>query len=311
MPLVPFQQLMASAESGGYAVGYFESWNLESLQGVIDAAEDVDSPVIVGFSGLNLPDPRRHATERLELYAALGRAACASTRVPVALLFNESPSSTWIEQAIELGFNVVMFADEHLPERELRRQVQRTVAVAAGKAAVEAEMAALPGVASGLDDAPSSIALTDAVKAAEFVAQTGVDALAVALGNIHLHGRRKLLLNLDRLQAIRERVHVPLVLHGASSVDDEALRQAIRGGIRKVNIGSALRSAFYGAVHARVVSLGTVFNPYEVLGSGLEGDILLAGRLAVRDLVREKMQIFGSAGRARSRLALQPRVPGC
>jgi fructose-bisphosphate aldolase class II/tagatose 1,6-diphosphate aldolase GatY/KbaY len=163
---------------------------------------------------------------------------------------------------------------------------------------VEAEMAALPGVARGLDDASSSIALTDPAEAAEFVAQTGVDALAVALGNIHLHGRRKVKLDLDRLQAIREQVHVPLVLHGASSVDDEALRQAIRGGIRKVNIGSALRSAFYRAVHARVASMDTAFNPYEVLGSGLEGDILLAGRLAVRDMVREKMLIFGSAGRA-------------
>jgi ketose-bisphosphate aldolase len=302
MAFVPFQQLMASAESGGYAVGYFESWNLESLQGVIDAGEEADSPVIVGFSGLNLPDPRRRATERLEIYAALGRAACESTWIPVALLFNESPSPTWVERAIELGFNMVMFADEHLPEYELRRQVQRTVALAAGRAAVEAEMAALPGVASGLDTAPNSIALTDPVQAAEFVAQTGVDALAVALGNIHLHGRRRVLLDLDRLKAIRERVHVPLVLHGASSVDDEALRQAIRGGIRKVNFGSALRSAFYHAVHARVIDMDIAFNPYEVLGSGREADILLAGRLAVRDLVRGKMKIIGSAGRASSAL---------
>jgi fructose-bisphosphate aldolase class II len=115
---------------------------------------------------------------------------------------------------------------------------------------------------------------------------------------MHLHGRRKVLLDLDRLQVIRERVGVPLVLHGASSIDDEALQLAIRGGIRKINIGSTLRTAFYRAVHERIMSTGTTFNPYEVLGSGLEGDILLAGRLAVRNLVREKMHLFGSAGRA-------------
>src|SRR5438552_9521021 len=112
MPLVPFQQLMAAAERGDYAVGYFESWNLESLQGVVDAAEAADSPVIVGFSGINLPDPRRLAGERLELYAALGRAACATTHIPAALIFNESPYSPWLERAVELGFNLVMFADE-------------------------------------------------------------------------------------------------------------------------------------------------------------------------------------------------------
>src|SRR5262249_11661612 len=82
LPLVPFQQLMADAERGGYAVGYFESWNLESLQGVVDAAEAAGSPVIVGFSGINLPDPRRAPPERLELYAALGRAACDGAGVP-------------------------------------------------------------------------------------------------------------------------------------------------------------------------------------------------------------------------------------
>src|SRR5262245_23545477 len=90
MPLVSFQRLMHEAERGGYAVGYFESWNLESLQGVLDAAETARSPVIVGFSGLNLPDERRLAVERLALYAALGLAACESSPVPAALLFNES-----------------------------------------------------------------------------------------------------------------------------------------------------------------------------------------------------------------------------
>jgi ketose-bisphosphate aldolase len=289
---------MAAAERGGYAVGYFESWNLESLQGVIDAAEMADSPVIVGFSGINLPDPRRLAPERLELYAALGHAACATTRVPAAFLFNESPNAAWLERAVELGFNLIMFADEHMAPDELRERVRRTVAMAAGRAAVEAEMAALPGVASGLDELPGALALTDPDEAARFVADTGVDALAVSLGNVHLHGRRTVGLDLERLEAIRARVQVPLVLHGASSVGDEALRQAIRRGIRKINVGSALRSAFYTAVQSSVLATGSVFNPYEVMGSGREGDVLLAGRLAVRDLVQAKMHLFGSAGHA-------------
>ena len=297
MPLVPFRELMADAERGGYAVGYFESRNLESLQGVIDAAELTGSPVILGFSGLNLPDPRRSASERLELYAGLGLAACRSAAVPTALLFNESPHLDWIARALDLGFNLVMYADEHADPVALRDGVARTVGMAAGRAAVEAELAALPGVAAGLGAAPEAVALTDPDGAAEFVAATGVDALAVSLGNVHLHGRRLVGLDLARLAAIRARVGVPLVLHAASSVDDAALGEAIRRGIRKINVGSALRSAFYRALRDRLADAGPEFNPYAVVGSGLPEDLLLAGRLAVRDLVAAKMRLFASAGR--------------
>jgi ketose-bisphosphate aldolase len=297
MPLVPFTRLLEAAERGGYAVGYFESWNLESLQGVLDAAEAAASPVVVGFSGVHLPDPRRLASEQLALYADLGRAACESARVPAALLYNESPYLDWIRAALDLGFNAVMFADEHLSPEALRDRVRETVALARGRAAVEAEMAALPGVAGGLDEPPAALELTDPDAAADFVAQTGVHALAVSLGNVHLHGRRQVGLDLERLRAIRAKVRVPLVLHGATSVADEALRQAIRGGIRKVNVGSALRSAFYRAVRERVRAGGEDFNPYEVVGSGRANDILTAGRLAVREVVRRKMELFGSAGR--------------
>ncbi len=299
MPLVPFRQLMADAETGGYAVGYFESWNLESLQAVVDAAEATASPVILGFSGLNLPDPRRHPPERLELYAALGRAAAESARVPAALLFNESPDVDWVEQAIDQGFNLVMFADGHLSPDELRARVQQTVARARGRAAVEAEMAALPGVASGLDARPDSLELTDPDLAAAFVAETSVDALAVSIGNVHLHGRQRAYLDLARLRAIRARVPVPLVLHGGTSIADDDLRAAIDAGIRKINVGSALRSAFYRAVQQRVETTGNDFNPYQVLGSGLEADVLTAGRTAMRDLIVEKMRLFGSAGRGK------------
>lgn len=299
MPLVSFHELMAAAERGGYAVGYFECWNLESLQGVLDAAEAAHSPVIVGFSGVNLPDPRRSLPERLALYAALGRAACESTPVPACLLFNESPYLPWIEQAIALGFTMVMFAGEDIPPEELLVGVQETVRLAAGRAAVEAEMTALPGVVAGLDTAPDHVELTDPDEAAAFVASTGIDALAVSLGNVHLHGRQKVALDLHCLAAIRARVHVPLVLHGGSSIDDESLRHAIRGGIRKINVGSVLRRAFYGAVRAAISEAGEQVNPYEVLGSGLPEDILLRGRQAVRDVAAQKMAVFGSSGHAR------------
>jgi len=112
MPLVSFKKMMEDAEKGGYAVGYFESWNLESLQAVWEAAEETRSPVILGFTGRQLPDPRRAVPEELELFTAMGLTFCKLASVPTVFIFNESPYLNSIKKAIDLGFNVVMFSDE-------------------------------------------------------------------------------------------------------------------------------------------------------------------------------------------------------
>ncbi len=287
---------MADAENGGYAVGYFESWNLESLQAVIEAAEELRSPVIVGFSGMHIPDARRSVDERLEIYAAMGLAACKTSSVATAMIFNECPHTEWLEKAVALGFNIVMFADETLTTQQLWRRVRETVVMAGGRAAVEGEINALPGVAEGLATKPAALSLTGPDEAARFVEQTGVDSLAVSLGQAHLHGRDKLELDLDRLAAIRGRVGVPLVLHGATSVDDGSIQAGIRIGLRKINVGSALRRAFFAGVKSKIAQVGEDYNPYEVLGSGRGDDLMLAGKLAMKSVVKEKILLFGSAG---------------
>ena len=124
MPLEAIGPMMRRAASGGYAVGYFESWNLESLQGVVDAAEQTASPIILGFNGAFLSG-RRAAPERLELYAALGRAAAESSSVPCGLIFNECPRDDWVKKAIGAGFNLVMLADPAAPHRGLRGPSRR------------------------------------------------------------------------------------------------------------------------------------------------------------------------------------------
>src|SRR5690348_10878170 len=103
MPLEPVGRIVGEAAAGGYAVGYFESWNLESLQGVIDAAERTRSPVLLGFNGEFLSRPGRETDERLVLYAALGRAAAESAEVPCGLVFNECPDDARIREAIDAG----------------------------------------------------------------------------------------------------------------------------------------------------------------------------------------------------------------
>lgn len=295
-----FADLIADAERGGYAVGYFESWNLESLLAVADAAEAVRSPVILGFSGIYLPHRERIATDPLTSYAAMAAAVADDLTVPACLLFNECPRPDWVRQAIALGFDLVMFSDDDLSPSQ-RVETIRAIAVEAHArgAAVEAEIEALVGVAGDGDArcGASDARLTDPVEARAFVAATGVDALAVNVGQIHWHGRRAARLDLERLRRLRA-LSVPLVLHGGSSIDAADVRGAIELGVRKINVGSRLKQAYFNALRAACADVAATANPYEVIGSGLAGDVLMPGRLAVQRDVENWMRLFGSAGRA-------------
>ena len=299
MPRVPFTRMMQDAERRGYAVGYFESWNLESLLAVADAAETARSPVILGFSGIALPHPGRVQPEHLEDYAALGTAVCDRLSVPSCLLFNESADFTWVSEAVRLGFGMVMFTDETLDEAGQTAQVKRSVALAhAAGAAAEGELDSLPGVGGGLTAAPGESHLTTVEKAIAFVKATGVDSLAVNVGQVHLHGRTSVRLNLDRVSALKAAVSVPLVLHGATSIPREDLAEAIRRGVRKVNVGSILKRSFLEAMRAASIAAGNAYNPYEAIGSGLPNDVMVAGRTAMQKVVEDYMGLFGSAGKA-------------
>lgn len=299
MPLVSFKELMEDAQSRKYAVGYFESWNLESLQAVWKAAEETRSPVILGFSGVQLPDPRRVLPENLEPYAAMGLALCKLASVPTAFIFNESPYLNSIKKATDLGFNVVMFSDEKCSYEEQKRRTAETVVMAHKKnVAVEGEMGTLPTAVEEKTSFSSSSFLTDPIQAEEFVKETGIDALAVAIGNIHVIEAENIDLDIHRLDAIREHVSVPLVLHAGSGLKDEIVKEVIQHGIGKINVGSALRRVFFDALKERISITDPLAHPYHIIGSGLGKDLLLAGKIAMKNLVREKMFIFGSAGKA-------------
>ena len=299
MSLVGFTDLMKEAERSEYAVGYFESWNLESLQAVADAAEFMRSPVILGFSGIYLPHPLRQAKETLSTYAALGRDACRTLSVPSCLIFNESPHFDWVTEAIDLGFGLVMYTDETLCLEEQSRRVRRIVEKAHPLGvAVEGELTSLPGVGGELVAAPDTMCLDDPGLARSFVEETGVDAFAVNIGQAHLHGRSRVRLNLARLAELRKALSVPLVLHGATSVSRSDLKEAIRLGLKKINVGSILKRSYFEALRRACSSVGEDYNPYEVVGSGLQKDVLTAGRVALQKTVQELMSLFGSAGRA-------------
>ena len=296
MPLLPAMKLIGRAMAEGYAVGYFESWNFESLQGVIDAAEESRSPVLIGFNGEFLSRSGRLAAERLSSYAALGRAAAQSAEVPCGLVFNECSDDGWIRHAVDCGFSLVMPDDPHAESGDFTRRVAKLTRYAHGRGvAVEAEVGHLPCGSSGAIRDPGD-GLTDPQAAARFVEDTGIDLLAVSVGNVHIVLRGSKELDLDHLATVRQQVEVPFDLHGGTGISPDSLSGAIRLGVAKVCYGTYLKQRY---VEALQKALGTDEpNPHMRLGHGGTEDILVAGRLAVKEAVLERIGLLGCCGQA-------------
>jgi len=288
-------ELIERARAGGYAVGYFESWNLESLQGVIDAAEESRSPILIGFNGEFLSHTGRLAKERIEWYAALGRAAAETARVPCGLIFNECSNEAWIRAAIDAGFSQVMPDGLDPNPLEFCRRVAELATLAhAQGVSIEAEVGHLPTGAAGVLQEGEQI-LTDPVEAAQFVQATGIDVLAVSIGNIHILLNGQQPLNLDRLAAIRARVEIPFDLHGGTGIPAASLRDAIQLGVAKVCYGTYVKQRYLDALRCSLAM--TVANPHQRLGYGEREDLMVAGRLAVKAAVLERIGDLGCCGK--------------
>ena len=292
MSLWPISELLQRARQQQYALGYFESWNLESLQGVLDAAETTGSPILIGFNGEFLSRASRKLPERIRCYAELGKAAATDAGVPCGLIFNECPNDAWVRNAVLAGFNLVMPADPSASYEEYRLRVATLTEFAHRQgAAVEAEIGHLP-----FGSLKNGNSLTDPELAARFVEDTKVDLLAVSVGNVHVLTKGERELDLKRLSQIGERVNKPLVLHGGTGITASSIRAAIRLGVNKINYGTYLKQRYLEALRASIAA--EVDNPHELLGMGGEHDLMIAGRLAVRDAVLERIELLGCCGKA-------------
>jgi fructose/tagatose bisphosphate aldolase len=140
--------------------------------------------------------------------------------------------------------------------------------------------------------------MTDPGGARQFVQETGIDSIAVNVGQAHLHGRGEVRLDLDLVAELKRAVTVPLALHGATSVSRDDLREAIRRGVRKINVGSALKQACVESLRTALANTQPGYNPYEAVGSGLPNDVMVASRRAIREVTHGYMELFGSAGKA-------------
>jgi tagatose 1,6-diphosphate aldolase GatY/KbaY len=273
-------ELMKAARENGYALGAFNVYNLEGVRAVGAAAEMEHSPAIVQIH----PSAFRHGGIPL---VALCLSAAREASVPMAVHLDHSSSPDDIREVLVAGLNSIMADGSRLPYAE-NIAFTREMADLTHKheGTVEAELGRLAGTEDGLTVEEYEARLTDPDQAADFVAQTGTDALAVCIGNIHGRYRGEPRLDFDRLRAIRKAVSVPLVLHGASGLPEDMVSRSIELGVSKFNVNTELREAYLGALKDR---LGESPDLLGVMQSAVE---------AMQAVVRSKLQLFGSVGKA-------------
>ncbi len=300
------KKLQVDAEKGHYAVGAFNVYDMESVQAVVKAAELERSPAIIATT--------EGAIEYAghEFLVDLIRLASKDSKIPFSMHLDHGKDMEIIKNCIRLGYTSVMIDASHYEFNKNIEMTRKVISLAHKKGvSVEAEL----GTIGGVEDSVSSknILLTDARDAKEFVDRTGCDTLAVAIGTSHGAYKFKKKSNLDikRLIEIKKAVKVPLVLHGASGipveitrkatlfgailgkahgVSDDNIKAAVLNGISKVNIDSDLRLAFDASIREVLYKHPDVFDPRKILGPA---------RDAMMDIVRYKMKLFNSSGKAK------------
>ncbi|MDD3839981.1 MAG: class II fructose-bisphosphate aldolase [Clostridia bacterium] len=240
MALATLKEVLDKADRDGYAVGMFGIFNLEMVYGVIQAAEQTGSPVILGFGEAHM----QHAN--IEDIALLMRKAAQRASIPVVVHFDHGITYDNVVKAIKSGFTSVMIdaSPYKLQENiEITREIVK-IADALG-VSVEAELGHVGGLEAmyQVEYGASQELYTKVQDAAKFVDETGVDALAVAVGTAHGTYKYKPSLDLKRIQDIKKAVNIPLVLHGGSGLSEGEFKSAIKNGIRKINIFTSLSEA--------------------------------------------------------------------
>lgn len=283
MALVTTKQLLLDAQKGGYAVGAFNVENMEMVQAVVAAAEELRAPVIMQTT----PSTVKYAD--LAYFYANAKVAAEKTDVPVAIHLDHGSSFELAMQALRAGYTSIMIDGSH-EGFEDNIAVTRSVVDACHPSdiPVEAELGKVGGKEDDLDGGDGD-PYTDPQEAVEFVKRTGIDSLAVAIGTAHGVYKGIPKLDVERLSEIREVVSIPLVLHGTSGVPDEAVRECIRRGICKVNYATDLRIAFTNGVNEVLKDKPDTIDPKKYNARGRE---------KVKEYVMSKIRVCGSDGKA-------------
>lgn len=284
MKLVPMLELLQPAWKAGYAVPSFCAWNAEVTEIVLQVATDLTAPVILmsgpGEFPLNSPDT----------LADITRAIAAKYNVPAALHLDHGDSLELVDECISAGYTSVMLDFSTRPFEQNAAALKQVVAKARPKGVtVEGEIGSVGKVDDATVEGGKSSTLTEPADAARYVAMTGVDALAVSIGNAHGIYTRLPVFDFPRLEQIRKLVNIPLVLHGGSGTQPEYIQKAVALGMAKINVASELCKAFRDAYAEQHTPPKTPWLP-TALG---------ATKPAIAKVVERWITLSGAAGKAR------------
>lgn len=282
MPLTTTETMLNKARAGHYAVGAFNAENMEMVQAIVAAAEEADAPVIIQTT----PGTVRYAG--LALYRANAAAAARSAKVPVAMHLDHGDSFDLAVQALREGYTSIMIdGSRHALEENIA--VTKSVADAClpNGVPVEGELGRVGGKEDDLES--SGAGYTDPGEAVEFVERTRVSSLAVGVGTAHGVYKTTPVLNTKLIGVLRGKIGVPMVLHGASGLSDDAVRECVAQGMCKVNFATELRIAYTEAVRNYLAEDPDAFDPKEYGAAAKE---------AVKHQVLARIRILGSDGRA-------------
>jgi fructose-bisphosphate aldolase class II len=282
--LVTSKELLLDAQKHGYAIGAFNTNNLEITHAIIRAAKAKRAPILIQISAGGL----RYAG--LDFLPMIVRKAAELANVPVALHLDHGPSFEVVMWALRKGFTSVMRDASRLPFDENVAEVVKVVEAAHFVGVpVEAEIGKIVGAEEHVVVSEREALMTDPDEAVKFVEACGCDYLAVAIGNAHGFYKGDPKLDFQRLDVIRQKVSVPLVLHGASGIPDKQIQEAVKHGICKINIDTEIRYAFKQKVSQVLREKPEEIDPRKILGPTID---------AMQSVVEHKIDIFGSAGRA-------------
>lgn len=280
--LVTTKEMLLKAQEGNYAVGAFNVENMEMVMAVIAAAEELNAPVIMQTT----PSTVKYAG--LDYYLANVATAAKNAKVPVAMHLDHGSSFSLAMQALRQGYTSIMIDGSHSVFEE-NIAITKSVVDACKplNIPVEAELGKVGGKEDDLDGGDGGY--TDPKEALEFVQKTGVNSLAVAIGTAHGVYKGEPKLDLDRLVEIRKIVDVPLVLHGASGLSEEAVKESIKRGICKVNFATELRIAYTDGVKELLEEKPETIDPKKYGLVGIE---------KVKELVKNRMMMCGCQNQA-------------
>lgn len=284
MPLVSMNEFLPQARSGKYAVGQFNMNNLEFAQAIVEAAIEENSPFIYGVSEGALK------YMGIEFTVAMAKAAALKSGLPIALHLDHGSSFEVAMKCIRAGFSSVMFDGSHYSYEENVRLTKEVVKAArAMGVSVEGELGTIGGVEDDLsvDEADASLAKPE--EAIRYYEETGVDCVAIAVGTAHGMYAAEPNIRFDIIKQVADAIPVPVVLHGGSGVPDEDIRNAILAGVGKINVNTENQVACTEAIRQALNKDSKVIDPRKYL---------TPARNAMIEVVRSKIQLFGSSNKA-------------